>query len=209
MNTQKINFPFLISGKIGNVVGRVVNGKQIFAKMPSPRKGKPSLRELEIRRNMAIAIKFIKPIVPLLRKYNEPHKKGFNKAISHILRNAIHGSHPDQCIDCSQVILGEGVLPNPKNYSVMSPAKGLLEFNWSLDRGRRWFSRSDRFFAVAYCEALHDFKYELDGSERHERQFLMDAAFFSGRQVHVWFGFASSNSMLISTSIYAGSVSVL
>ena len=126
-------FPFLISGKIGGIVGRVINGKQFFSKMQRPRKGKPTIRELQVRRNMAIATGFLKKLVPIVKKYDEPNgNTGYHKAMSHILRNAIQGNHPDQRIDYSQVILGNGALPNPGTFHVESPAKGLLEFTWSL-----------------------------------------------------------------------------
>ena len=80
-------FPFLVSGKIGDLVGRVINGKQFFSKMPGPRKGKPTIGELGMRRKFSIAIRFLKPIIPILRKYDEPNpKKGFHKATSLIIR---------------------------------------------------------------------------------------------------------------------------
>ena len=203
-------FPFLFSGKFGNFYGRVVNGKQLIAQNPGPRKGKPSTRELETRRNFAIATRFVKPLAPLLKKYNERNgRKGYNKATSHIIRHAIQGRHPDQRIDFSQVILGEGPLPNPKTYHVESPAKGLLEFTWSLELSRRNQSKNDQIFTVAYCEMMHEFRYESLGPERGERQFLMNVSGFSGKQVEVYFGFASSTGLLVSTSIYAGSINVL
>ena len=203
-------FPFLVSGKIGDLVGRVINGKQFFSKMPGPRKGKPTIGELGIRRKFSIAIRFLKPIVPILRKYDEPiRRKGFNKAASLIIRHAIQGQYPDQRIDYSRVVLGEGYLPNPKTYQLKSPAKGLLEFTWSLELIKRGVSKSDRIFTVAYCEARHEFQYEPYGAERRERQFQMDVSSFSGETTEVYFGFVSSDGELVSTSIYAGSINVL
>ena len=203
-------FPFLISGKIGNLVGRVINGKQFFSKMPGPRKGKPTIRELQVRRNMAIATGFLKKLVPIVKKYDEPNgNTGYHKAMSHILRNAIQGNHPDQRIDYSRVVLGEGSLPNPKKYQVESPAKGLLEFTWSLETMKRKLSKSDRIFAIAYCEATRTFQYEPYGAERRERQFLMDVYDYSGQRMEVYFGFTSLDGELVSTSIYAGSINVL
>jgi hypothetical protein len=210
MKIQNNPFPFLISGKFGDVVGRVVNGKQFFSKKARPRKVKPTNAVLAARRKFSIAIRFLKPIIPILRKYDEPtQRKGFNKAISLMIRHAIHGQHPDQQIDFSQVILGEGALPNPGTCHVESPAKGLLEFDWSLEMMKRNLSKSDRIFTIAYCENQHKFRYELSGAERRERQFLMDVSCFSGQQIEVYFGFASSNGALVSTSIYAGSLNVL
>jgi hypothetical protein len=167
------------------------------------------LRELQARRNWAIAINFAKRVLPILRKYDEREKKGFNKAMSLILRNAMQGDHPEQRIDFSKVILGEGFLPNPKSYKVVSPAKGLLEFNWSLERRARLVSKSDRIFIAVYCGSKDEFRHEQSGAERRERQFLMDVSGFSGQQVEVYFGFASLNDVFISTSIYAGSIKVM
>jgi hypothetical protein len=203
-------FPFLFSGKLGNLTARVVNGKQQFAKKRGPRKSKPSIRELEIRRNMAIATWFLKPIAPLLKKYDElDGKKGFHKAMSYTIRHAIQGQHPDQRVDFSQVILGEGSLVNPRTYHVESPAKGLLEFTWSLEVFRRNQSKNDRIFTVVYCEELLGVCYETSGAERREQQYLMEVSDFSGKQVEVYFGFASTNGLFVSTSIYAGSINVL
>lgn len=203
-------FPLLVSGKIGNIVARVINGKQFISKMPRPRTGKPSIRELQVRRNFTLAGHFLKKLVPVLRKYDEPkYHKGYNKAMSHLLRNAIKGNHPDQRIDFSQVILGNGALPNPETYYVESPAKGLLEFSWSMEMMKYKQSKFDRIFTVAYCETKREFSYELSGAERREPKFLMDVSCFSGQKIEVWFGFESFDASLVSTSIYAGSINVL
>jgi hypothetical protein len=203
-------FPFLISGTIGDLVGRVINGKQFFSRRPRPRRGKPTSRELAIRSKFSIAMRFLKPILPILRKYDEqPGRKGFHKATSHIIRHAIKGEHPNQRIDYSQVILGEGSLSNPKTYHVSSPAKGLLEFTWSHEIARRGVAKSDRIFTVVYCENLNAFRFELYGPERREKQFLMDVSGLSGQRAEVYFGFQSYDRSFVSTSIYAGSIPIL
>jgi Family of unknown function (DUF6266) len=150
MKIQDNQLPFLVSGKFGDMVGRVINGKQFFSKKAKPRKGKPSVRQLGSRRNFAIAQRFVKPIIPLIKKYDETlGRKGYNKAISHIMRHAIKGAHPNQRLNSSDVILGEGSLPNPEKYNVESPAKGLLEFTWSMERMKRSISKSDKLVIVA------------------------------------------------------------
>ena len=210
MKIQDDQFPFLFSGKFGDYYGRVFKGKQLIVKKRSPRKSELSTRELEIRRNMAIVTRFLKLLGPVLKKYNEPNgNSGYHKAMSYIIRNAIQGRYPDQRIDFSRVILGNGNLPNPVTYHVYSPAKGLLEFTWSLEIMKRRISKADRIFALAYCETTHEFRYEPSGAERRDRQFLMDVSCFSGKKIEVYFGFASPAGAQISTSIYAGSINVL
>jgi hypothetical protein len=208
-------FPFLFSGRIGDIVGRIVNGKQVIAKRPGPRKGKPTTRQLQVQNNFSLVFKFLRPIIPLFRaKYNEPGRTGFNKAQSYVLRHALLNTQPFQRIDYSKVVLGEGLLPNPKQYRVDSYAKGLLEFNWSME-SRKMTSKTDRIFVAAYCEELNMWTYILDGPERREGEYLMDVALFSGKTLEVYFGFASAGSIissffnpLVSTSIYAGSINV-
>jgi len=202
--------PFLVSGKFGNLVGRVINGKQFFSKKARPRKVKPTIAELGARRKFSIAIQFLRPIIPVLRKYDEPtRRKGFNKATSLVIRHAIVGQHPDQRIDYSRVVLGEGNLANPKTYQVESPAKGLLEIGWSLELIKRGVTKSDRIFVVVYCETMHAFRYQPYGAERRERHLQMDVSNFRGQRTEVYFGFASFDGSLVSTSIYAGSVNIL
>lgn len=210
MKIQDDQFPFLFSGKFGDLYGRVVNGKQLIVKKRGSRKSEPNNRELEIRLNMAIVTRFLKLLAPVLKKYNEPTGiPGYHKAMSYNIRNALQGRHPDQRIDFSRVILGKGKLPNPVTHHVESPAKGLLEFIWSLEIMKRRISKADRIFAVAYCEATHEFRYEPSGTERRERHFLMDVSCFSGQQIEVYFGFVSPTGVLKSTSVYAGSIQVL
>jgi hypothetical protein len=74
---------------------------------------------------------------------------------------------------------------------------------------KRKLSKSDRIFAIAYCEATRTFRYEPYGAERRERQFLMDVSGYSGQRMEVYFGFTSLEGELVSTSIYAGSINVL
>jgi len=210
MKIQDDQFPFLFSGKFGDYYGRVVNGKQVIVKKRGPRKSEYTIFELTARRNFAIASQFLKHIVPIVQKYDEPEgRSGFHKAMSHILRNAIQGQHPDQRIDFSQVILGKGSLSNPKTYYVESPARGLLEFSWSMEIMKRKISRSDRIFTIAYCRKLTESRYEPCGAERRERKFLMDVSCFSGEDIEVWFGFESPAGENISTSVYAGTITVL
>src|ERR1700722_4163417 len=122
MKIQDKSFPFQFSGKFGDYVGRVVNGKQQIYKQTEPKKHKLSIRELNARHKMAITSQFLKHMVPILQRYDEPNgKSGFHKAISHIMRHAIQGGFPNQRIDFSQVILGKGSLSNPKTYYVESP----------------------------------------------------------------------------------------
>jgi len=210
MKIQDDQFPFLFSGKFGDYYGRVVNGKQVIVKKRGPRKSEYTTRELTARRNFAIASQFLKHIVPIVQKYDEPGgRSGFHKAMSHILQNAIQGQHPDQRIDFSQVILGKGILPIPRTYHVASPAKGLLELSWSSGMMKRKASKSDKIFVAAYCEATHESKCEPFGSERRERKYLMDVSGFSGQRIEIYFGFVSPTGLLKSTSIYAGPITLL
>jgi hypothetical protein len=210
MKIQDNTFPFLFSGKFGDIVGRVVNGKQVIFKKRGPRKSEYTLPEFTARRNFTIVSQFLKHMVSIFKKYDEPDgRSGFHKAMSHILRNAIQGQHPDQRIDFSKVILGKGILPNPSTYQVTSPAKGLLEFTWSFEIMKRKVSKSDRIFIAVYSEAMQESTCEPFGAERRERIYLMDVSRFSGQQIEVYFGFASPTGVLNSTSVYAGSIKVL
>ncbi len=51
MKIQNYQIPFLVRGKFGDVVGRVVNGKQFFSKLPTRKKRKATTGELQARQS--------------------------------------------------------------------------------------------------------------------------------------------------------------
>jgi hypothetical protein len=85
------------SGKVGTVVGSTWKGLAVMKSVPGPRKGSPTLLQLEQQARFTLMIKFLQPLTAL---FNQTFGSGavgmseFNKAFSYNVLNAITGVYP-------------------------------------------------------------------------------------------------------------------
>src|SRR6059058_5524667 len=85
------------SGKVGTVVGSTWKGIPVMKSLSGPRKGSPTLLQLEQQARFTLMIKFLRPLTAL---FNETFSSGavgmsgFNKAFSYNVLNGITGVYP-------------------------------------------------------------------------------------------------------------------
>lgn len=102
------------SGKIGNLVYYMRNGKQIVRKIGTITKA-PTAAQKENRLRMALANAFCKAVKPFVDYGFAGQTVGrdlypYHVAISYHKTNAIKGTYPHLSIDYSKVLLAEGPL---------------------------------------------------------------------------------------------------
>ncbi len=111
----------LISGRLGNTIGVIINGKQYFRQVPKKSTVKPSQKQIMQRARFAFAMKFLKPLRPVIQLgfYERNNSRSaHNKAMSHLLQHTIEGSYPDYTINFQKLKLSKGPIERCESTSV-------------------------------------------------------------------------------------------
>src|SRR5258705_13066987 len=103
------------SGKVGTVVGSTWKGIPVMKSVSGPRKGNPTLLQLEQQGRFSLMIKFLQPLAAL---FNQTYgnsavgMSGFNKAFSYNVLNGITGVYPAFTVNFPMLLISKGDLPN-------------------------------------------------------------------------------------------------
>ena len=200
------------SGKVGTVVGSTWKGIPVMKSVSGPRKGNPTLLQLEQQARFSLMIKFLQPLTPL---FNQTYgngvvgMSGFNKAFSYNVLNAITGVYPAFSVNFSMLLISRGDLPNASVPAVASPLAGKLAFNWTDNSGIGKARRTDKAIVAVFCEELNHWIFNLDTAARNAGTYTLDVPAFSGKPVQTFLGFISEDGKFVSNSMYTGQVNVL
>ena len=147
-------WPFLFTGKLGNVIGYIKDGKQMIRKLPKRRKRRHTRLQVMQQKKFSLIVKFFKPLIPLLHQTFGVSQSGgsnYNKAVSYHIKNAVTGKYPFFEMDYAKVMLGMGSLTPAKTPAVVSQQTGWLQFTWA-DNSIRVGARSyDEAWVAIYC----------------------------------------------------------
>src|ERR1700722_17737688 len=133
---QGINGP--ISGKVGPVVGYMLNNQAVVRALAGRSKKPLTPKQIHQRKKFALMNDFLGQLTDLLNlTYGHlvVHMTGYNKAFSYNVMNAIRGFYPDLSIDYKMVLLGRGDLPNVESANTTALPDGKLEFSWTDNSG--------------------------------------------------------------------------
>ena len=200
-----INGPF--SGKVGAVVGYVLNGQAIIRGLPGKKNWKSSAAQKQQQAKFALMHDFLRTLISFLNiTYDSVavQMTGFNKAFSYNVKNAISGTYPDLKIDYSRVQVGSGDLPNALSPVVIVSSKGQITFSWIYDKGIPLARPTDQAFVAIYCEEKKMWDYELNPASRKAGSCAIDVTEFLGKKVHTYLGFISNDGKAATDSFYTG-----
>lgn len=228
--------PFgLISGKLGNRVYYIRNGKQMSRavwKMTKP----PTEGQLANLQKMKVAFALAKVLGPFVdvgfRAEAEARNiQPRNAAVGCIRTLALKGGYPDIEIDYPNLLLSRGNLPGlTEPVILVTGASGLpcdpqpgngqggsglaLLFSWMVEAmDRDWSRCSDQVMLMAYCADIEPADaracFTLSGARRSAGQDLLvlpDA--FIGRAAEVYISVLSDDRKSVSCSQYLGRVDI-
>lgn len=199
-------------GMVGTVVGSTWKGKEIMKSRPHRTSRKVSEVQLIQRAKFALVMQFLSPISGLLQlTFRDPSDKitDMNNAFRGLYREAVTGVYPALSFNYSKVLVSKGHLLNAINPVVTAAGGGLLEISWTDNSGIAMANPGDKCIIVVYCEELKQFVYSTGGAARSTGSDSINAGNFSGKEVHTWVSFISSDKEEVATSIYTGQVTVL
>jgi hypothetical protein len=201
-----------IIGTIGPVVGTHWKGKPVIRSRPSGKRHRSSEDQLKQQAKVKVLTPFISPLTYFLNRTYQcvaGNTSCFNKAMSYNLRNAIGGEFPAFRINYALVAMGLGDLLNVEKPEIRSESSGRLTFIWKDNSNEGSARATDQFFATLYCEELKKWETRVNGPQRMAANYTLDVPGFSGKAVHIYVGFLSSDARFVTTSLYAGFVQVL
>ena len=174
---QGINGPF--SGKVGPVVGYVLNNQAVIRSLPGRSRRPLTPKQIHQRKKFALMNDLLRQLQSLLNiTYASVaiNMTGSNKAFSYNVMNAIRGFYPDISIDYKMVLLGRGDLPNVESAQTTPMADGRLAFSWTDNSGTGKAKAMDKAFAAVYNEELNDWEYDMNLATRNQGRCVLDAS---------------------------------
>lgn len=199
-----------VSGKVGTVVGAKWRGKSYLRSKPDTTKNaKRSNTQLAQQAKFSVARLFLKGMKELLEigyKTTAIGLTGQNKALAHMLKNAIGGTYPDYSIIYNKVMVSEGSLHNAFD-SKAAAAKEAIQFTWTNNSLVSNAKDSDQILMVAYCPEFNCTVYRI-GAARSSGTDTLAMPGFSGKLVHTWASFISADGKEIASSLYTGEITV-
>ncbi len=206
---QGINGP--VSGKVGPVVGYILNNKQVVRILARRSKKPLTPKQIHQRKKFALMNDFLGQLQSLLNiTYASVavNMTGYNKAFSYNVMNAIRGFYPDISIDYKMVLLGRGDLPNVESAKTTPTEDGKLEFSWTDNSGTGKAKSKDKAFAAVYNEGLKDWEYGLNLATRKDGSCVIDISTYKNKPVHGYLGFMTEDGKDATDTIYTGLVNL-
>ena len=204
---QGINGPF--SGKVGPVVGYVLNNQAVIRSLPGRSRRPLTPKQIHQRKKFALMNDLLRQLQSLLNiTYASVaiNMTGSNKAFSYNVMNAIRGFYPDISIDYKMVLLGRGDLPNIESAKTAPLADGRLAFSWTDNTGTGKAKATDKAFAAVYNEELNDWEYGLNLATRKDGSCVLDTTLLKGKPVHGYLGFITEDSRDVTDTLYTGMI---
>lgn len=125
----------LFTGKVGNMVGRIVEGRNVITGPYDEMVVAFTANQLDQQAKFGMMSSFLSNSSELIKLGFKPKNKKHgpvNLAVSHNLKQAVGGVSPDFEILYSKICLSAGELKNPINIGVQVLPDGVLRFNWEL-----------------------------------------------------------------------------
>jgi len=206
----KQNGSWLISGKIGDKVYVIRDGKNYVRSLPAKSSKLPTEKQLAWRTSFAMATQFLMPLSALInesyRRIN-PKKSGMQLSVQQLLKEALKGVYPNIEIDPSKVSLIRGNLPAPTGNMTYVARTNELDFHWS-QVSNVFQNSADELGILIWCRTLNEFYSKLNPGVRRDQEFctIPIPLEFKGQEIHVWLFYRSADHRSYSNSTYMGQV---
>jgi len=206
-----INGPF--SGKVGSVVGYVLNGQGIIRSLPSRRKQKPTKLAALNQQRMKAVSQFLSPIKPIIRwGYRDSAPPGsrvgaFQQAQSYTFKNALdYDGDNDNApyVNPEKALLFRGEEQPPKNPQVRREGKTLV-FEWDSPHTRH----QDQIFVAAIYDGDNTFDLLPAGPDLSAGSYTWEpfgSSMMGKVPFHVYVGSKNMLTDKLSDSVYLGIV---
>lgn len=192
-------------GKVGNNVGRVVNGQNVLSMAPAKGNRTPSAAQLIVQQKLSLLTEWLSEVSDFIRVGFEDHSSGrsaWNAAVSYNILNAVTGSSPNFTIDYPKVLFSDGKLAKAKNMVLSTTEDARLDFAWSAAvPSMKAGAGTDKLVLVVYNPSKQEWEVSVGAAIRSALSYdLMLPVDWSGDNVQVWTSFVSADNKMTSTT---------
>ena len=201
-------------GKLGNHVGRKVNGENIISMRPAKTNRPPTPLQYDQRLRFGLVTNWLSWIGQFIKigfqHYDSKGKSAMNAAVQYNLENAVTGTTPNFLMDYAKVRVSRGKLTKAYNPEVATVSVAQLDFTWAANTGVFTGAATDKVVFIVYNPIKHDFAVQMGGASRADLEYQMALpGDYSLDTVHIWMAFMSTDEKEVSNSQYLGATAVL
>lgn len=196
------------TGKIGNVVYYMLNGKNVVREIGINTKP-PTEGQLNIRMSTKLLSEFLSRVLDFINtgfsvEQLGTDKNAFNLAMAHNRKQTINGIYPQLKIAYDKVILSKGRLKQVQNLQVSLMSEGLL-LNWDTDPQMPWTESADQVMILMYFPEQQKAVYTLSGSSRLSgKAELAIPPTLRDQYMETYVSFIASDRKQLADSVYTG-----
>ncbi|MBB2147820.1 DUF6266 family protein [Pedobacter gandavensis] len=197
-------------GRVGNLVGYELNGKNVIRTIGHSTRPLSSARKINCDR-MTIVNKFLRPIDQFIRlgfrlKVVGTDRNYYNEAVSYNKKHAVSGEYPNAQLDYPKAMVSMGSLLKAESPQIQL-IETEIEFTWEVPADLPWKNRNDRAMILLYWPDQGQTTSCLSGSHRHEgkHRIQIDPNLVHER-IEAYISFINDDATEVSDSVYAGSI---
>ncbi len=202
---QGILGPF--SGKVGTVVGSVINGKGYMRGLSTSHKDAKTKRQMAQRLKFKLGMQLVAPASDFIKiGFRNDAAKQFtiNVAMSRNLKTAITGDYPSFGIDPSKVVFAHGKLAEAEGYKA-SVDGNMVSFIWDDNSNGEDAEASDFAMLIVYNFTKRKVAESLETASRMDgKGSVKIPTSWSKDKLSAYIAFASVMNEGVSDSVYIG-----
>ncbi|MDR6785241.1 hypothetical protein ABIE26_003940 [Pedobacter africanus] len=204
---------YFLRGRVGNHVGRKVDGDNVLAMRPAASTKAPTQAQLDQRFKFGLMTGWLRRLASVIDVGFKDNNKGLtprNAAVSYNLANAITGVSPNFTISYEDVLYSKGKLDLPGSPVVAVTTAGKLDYSWLAVNGDTNALPADKMTFVVYNPSKDKFVTLRGGALRSALAYVLQLPpDWGGDIVEAYFSVVSADGKLVSDSYYLGSFVVL
>ncbi|WP_316839734.1 DUF6266 family protein [Pedobacter gandavensis] len=197
-------------GRVGNLVGYMLNGKPIIRLIGHSTKPLSPARKANCQK-MTVINDFLRPHLNFIRTGFRLITAGtdrnfYNEAVSYNKKHAVQGVFPNITMDYTKALVSMGnLLPAAK--TEISKHKDGIEFKWEVPADLLWEHRNDRAMLLIHFPDAKVSTAVMSGSRRHEgREVVAIDPSLAESRIEAYISFINEDATEISDSVHAGSL---
>jgi hypothetical protein len=202
----------VLIGKLGQVVGAKWKGIAVLRIKSASVANPQTDKQKEQRMKFKMTMRFLQPMTQRLRigwKNWAVGQTAFNAAMSYNVLNAIQGAYPNFTVDYPNALVSKGNLPPALNQAAASTVAGTVLFTWTDNSDEVGAATTDTSLLVVYNPVKNQAVFFAGLAERIAgTQAVTVPHSFSGDLVHCYMGLQTVDGFDLSTSKYAGAITV-
>lgn len=197
-------------GRVGNLVGYELNGKNVIRTIGHSGKPLSPARKINCDR-MTIVNHFLRPIQSFIKpgfrlKIVGTDRNYYNEAVSYNKKHAVSGEFPNAQMDYPKAMLSMGTLLKADKPQIKLVGTE-IEFSWEVPADLPWRNLNDRAMVLLYWPDQHQHTHCLSGSHRKDGKHRIQIdPNLANQRVEAYISFINDDASEISDSVYAGSI---